>query len=98
MPHKLSNRMLVLTNQLGQVALDVQKIVVQPESVAHIHLDEQEQQMTNDYMDLLTQVYVLGKELNLVKNETDLGILLVRGEGRMERRRQEYQAKGWNWI
>ncbi len=94
----LPERWLVLSNQIGQVALDIQKIMVQPDSVSHISLEQQEEQLTQDYQDLVTQVCVLGKELGLIKDSADLGAILARGEERMERRRQEYKAKGWRWL
>lgn len=96
----IAKRMLVLTNQFGMVARDVQLLIVQQDSAAYKepNLQNQEEALHQDYQDLVTQVFVLGHELGLVKDEDQWLATLSSGLDRMKRREQEYKAKGWTWL
>lgn len=93
----LGFRMLVLTNQLGHVARDIQHYIVQEEHERdrgdmRIAQDE----LSADMSDLVAQIYTLALELGY--DEEGWAVLLKRGLEQMGRRKMEYQAKGWVWI
>ena len=99
-PNQLAKRVLVLTNQLGHVARDIQHFVVQGDTDFAPQNDGEERlarsELDEDMADLITQVRQLCIELGY--NERTYQELVELGLKRMAVRRAEYEARGWMWI